>query len=229
MTVIACLAAAWAKKTTGRGQKVDVSMLDGLLPLMTLQMAHVWSTKTSFAPGEAPLSGGLACYGVYRCRDGKYMALGILEEKFWKKFCQMAGRPDWIDQFLLHGDDAKKLRAEIADLFLTKTRAEWTQQAAQLDICLTPVWDPLEVEEDPHIRARGMIIKQDHPACGEVKGIQPPIKFSETPAEPSCPAPVLGQDTFDILSEIGFSADRIKRLENDWIVLTAKTNQDETT
>lgn len=223
MTVIACLAALWASKTTGKGQKVDVSMLDGLLPLMTLQMAHTWSTQTGFAPGEAPLSGGLACYGVYRCRDGKYMALGILEEKFWKKFCDMARRPDWEEQFLVHGDDAKKLRSEIAALFLTSTRKEWTRKAAELDICLTPVLEPGEIEDDPHIRTRSMIIEQNHPACGKVKGIGPPIKFSQTPAQPSRPAPALGQDTAGILSEIGYVPDQIEALENDGVILTSNT------
>jgi len=218
MTVIACLAALWASRTTGRGQKVDVSMLDGLLPLMSLQMAHTWSAQSGFATGEAPLSGGLACYGVYQCRDGKYMALGILEEKFWKKFCQMARRPDWEEQFLIHGDDAKKLRAEIAALFLTQTRNDWTRKAAELDICLTPVLDPEEIEDDPHIRTRGMIFEHDHPVCGKIKGIGPPIKFSHTAVQPSRPAPDLGQDTGDILSEIGYRLEEIEALKNDGVI-----------
>jgi len=219
MTVVACLAALWSRQTTGKGQQVDVSMLDGLLPLMTLQMAHTWSTHIAFGPGEAPLSGGLACYGVYRCRDGKYMALGILEEKFWKKFCDMAQRPDWVSRFLVRGDDAQNLREEISNLFLTRTRDEWTEIASQLDICLTPVLDPDEVENDPHVQARGMIYEQEHPVCGKLKAVGPPIKFSKTPARPSRPAPALGQDTFSILAEIGCTPDQIEVLIKDGIIL----------
>ena len=218
MTVIACLAALWSRTVTGKGQQVDVSMLDGLMPLMTLQMAHAWSTGIYFQPGEAPLSGGLACYGVYRCKDGKYMALGILEEKFWKKFCEMAGRRDWENQFLVHGDDAEKLRAEISALFLTRTRDEWAQQAAGLDICLTPVLATDELENDPHLRARGMIREEEHPDCGKLKNIGVPIKFSQTPAAASGPAPALGQDTQTILMEAGYSVEQIEAFKKDGVI-----------
>ncbi len=220
MTVIATLAALTARHATGLGQKVDVAMLDGLLPLMTLQAAHGWATGESFAPDEAPLSGGLACYGVYSCSDGKFMALGILEEKFWKKFCKMALRPDWEGQFLVRGDDALRLRGEIAELFITKTRDEWAHIAAGADICLTPVLSVNELDEDEHIRARGMIIEQEHPVCGKQKGVGVPIKFSQTPGRPGCPAPALGQDTAAILAESGFTPDEIAAFKKDGIIQT---------
>jgi crotonobetainyl-CoA:carnitine CoA-transferase CaiB-like acyl-CoA transferase len=221
MTVIGCLSALWARKTTGQGQQVDVAMLDGLFPLMTLQMAHIWATGIVFAPDELPLSGGLACYGAYKCRDGKFMALGILEEKFWKKFCELAGRPDWVGQFLVRGEDAKNLRVEIAALFLTKTRDEWTKLSSLLDICLTPVLAADEIEQNPHIQSRGMIYEEDHPVCGKLKSVGVPIKFSQTPARPSGPAPALGQDTAAILAEIGYLPDDIEALKQDGFILTA--------
>lgn len=218
MTVIACLSALWARKTTGQGQQVDVSMLDGLLPLMTLQMAHYFATQTAFTPDEAPLSGGLACYGVYPCQDSKYMALGILEEKFWKKFCEMVDRPQWIDQFLVRGDDAQKLRSELSALFLTRSRDDWARQAAEQDICLTPVLTIDEIENNEHLQARGMICEEDHPLCGKLKGVGVPIKFSQTPAKPSGPAPALGQDTDTILADVGYTQDEIAALKIDGII-----------
>ncbi len=223
MTVIACLSALWARKTTGQGQQVDVSMLDGLMPLMTLQMAHYFATQTAFAPDEAPLSGGLACYGVYQCRDGKYMALGILEEKFWKKFCAMVGCPQWINHFLVRGDDAQKLRDELSTLFLTRSRDDWASQAAEQDICLTPVLTVDELEKNPHLQARDMICEEDHPVCGKLKGVGVPIKFSQTPAKPSGPAPGLGQDTAAILGEIDYQPDEIETLKKNGIILTANS------
>ncbi len=220
MAVIATLAALAARTRTGRGQKVDVSMLDGLMPLMALQMAHAEATQTVFAPGEAPLSGGLACYGVYRCSDGKYMALGILEEKFWKTFCDLADRRDWKERFLVHGAEAETLRKEIAALFLTKTREEWTEIGLAADICLTPVLDIDEAGQDPHIRARGMIV--DKKETGEkIQGVGVPIKFSQTPARPKNAAPALGADTAAILREIGYSSEEIAAFEKDGIILTA--------
>jgi crotonobetainyl-CoA:carnitine CoA-transferase CaiB-like acyl-CoA transferase len=221
MTVIACLAALQARKTTGCGQQVDVSMLDGLMPLMTLQMAHYFATGCAFTPADAPLSGGLACYGVYRCSDGKNVALGILEEKFWKKFCEMVDRPDWISQFLVREEEARKLRSELSALFLTRSRDDWANQAAKEDICLTPVLTVDELEHNPQLQARNMICKEEHPVCGTLKSIGPPIKFSRTPAIPSGCAPELGRDTAAILTEIGYQPDEIDHLRKEGIVILA--------
>ena len=221
MTIIACLSALWAREKTGQGQKVDVSMLDAILPLMTLQMAHYHAAGLAPAPGEAVLTGGLACYGVYKCADGKYIALGILEEKFWKSFCGMAGRPEWIDQQFVIGEDAEKLRMEIAALFMTRKRDQWIAAAKKYDTCLTPVLEISEVEKDSHVQARNMIIEQTHPVCGKIKGIGVPLKFSRTPAKPSSPAPVLGKDTAAVMKEIGYSEKEIKTLRNEGIILIA--------
>jgi alpha-methylacyl-CoA racemase len=223
MAIIACLSALWAKEKTGQGQRVDVSMMDGVLPLMTLQMAHYQATKISFVPGEPPLSGGLACYGTYKCADGRYVALGILEDKFWKSFCEMAGRTDWISRFFAMGEDAEKLRAEITTLFRGKTRDEWIAATAELDICLTPVLEISEIEADPHVQARQMICEQIHPVCGNIKGIGVPLKFSATQAIPSGPSPVLGEDTESILQEIGYQPDEIEALRKEGVILVAES------
>ncbi|MGA2527437.1 MAG: CaiB/BaiF CoA-transferase family protein [Smithellaceae bacterium] len=222
MTIIACLSALWAREKTGQGQKVDVSMLDAILPLMTLQMAHYHAVGLTPAPGEAALTGGLACYGVYKCADGKYIALGILEEKFWKSFCKMVGRPEWLGRQFVIGEEAEKLRAEIAALFITQKRDQWIAAAAGCDTCLTPVLEIGEVEKDSHVQARSMIIEQTHPVCGKIKGIGVPLKFSQTPAKPSWSPPVLGKDTAAIMEEIGYSQKEIETLRKESIILLAE-------
>jgi crotonobetainyl-CoA:carnitine CoA-transferase CaiB-like acyl-CoA transferase len=222
MTIIACLSALWAREKTGQGQKVDVSMLDAILPLMTLQMAHYHAVGLTPAPGEAALTGGLACYGVYKCADGKYIALGILEEKFWKSFCEMVGRPEWLGRQFVIGEEAEKLRAEIAALFITQKRDQWIAAAAGCDTCLTPVLEIGEVEKDSHVQARSMIIEQTHPVCGKIKGIGVPLKFSQTPAKPSWSPPVLGKDTAAIMEEIGYSQKEIETLRKESIILLAE-------
>jgi len=219
MSIIACLSALWAREKTGRGQQVDVAMLDGVLPLMTLQMAHYQATKMAMGPGEPPLSGGLACYGVYPCADGKYIALGILEAKFWKIFCDLVGRPEWLEKHMAMGLEAESLRKEIAALFQTKTRDEWTAKAGCLDVCLTPVLDLAEIEKDPQLQARRMVYEQEHPVCGRIKGIGVPLKFSETEAAPAGPAPSLGEDTGSILEEIGYSEEEIETLRKEGVIL----------
>jgi crotonobetainyl-CoA:carnitine CoA-transferase CaiB-like acyl-CoA transferase len=222
LTIIACLSALWAREKTGQGQKVDVSMLDAILPLMTLQMAHYHAAGLAPAPGESALTGGLACYGIYRSADGKYIALGILEEKFWKSFCEMVGRPEWIDQQFVIGEIAERLRGAIAALFKTRTRDEWIAAAKEYDTCLTPVLEIGEIETDPHVQARNMIIEQTHPVCGKIKGIGVPLKFSQTPAEPSLPPPVLGKDTAAIMEEIGYLQKEIETLRKEGIIFIAE-------
>ena len=219
MTIIACLSALWAREKTGWGQQVDISMLDAILPLMTLQMAHYQAVGILPEAGQAALSGGLACYNVYQCADGKYVALGILEEKFWKNFCEVMRHSEWLDRQFVVGEEADKLRGEISALFLTKTRDEWIIAAADHDICLTPVVEIAEIENNYHLQTRNMIIEQKHPACGKIKGFGVPLKFSRTPAKPGMPAPSLGNDTQAILKELGYSKSDIKTFQEEGVIL----------
>jgi alpha-methylacyl-CoA racemase len=221
MSIIACLAALWTREKTGQGQRVDVAMLDCVLPLMTLQMAHYQATKMMMAPGELPLSGGLACYGVYSCADGKYIALGLLETKFWKIFCEMAGHAEWIEKHMVMGEEAHNLREEIDAFFRTKTRDEWIAEAKDLDVCLTPVLDISEVETDPQLQARQMVYEQTHPVCGCTKGIGVPLKFSATPAHPTGPSPALGEDTKSVLEELGYQQEEIEVFRKEGVILLA--------
>ncbi len=218
MAVIACLSALLARNKSGKGQKVDVSMLDAILPLMTLQIAHYHAAGITPGRGEAALSGGLACYGVYQCADSKYIALGILEEKFWKAFCKMMERPEWLARQFAIGEEADKLRMEIATLFKIKSRDEWIAAARKYDACLTPVLEIEEIEKDPQIKIRNMIIEQTHPVCGKIKGVGVPLKFSVTPAKICAPAPALGKDTAKIMKEIGFARQEIENLKKAGVI-----------
>jgi len=200
LAVTACLAALWSRERTGAGQRVDVAMLDGALPLMTLQLAHHWAAPSA---GPLMLSGGVACYGIYRCKDGRCVALGALEPKFWKAFCEMAERPDWVSRQFDQGERRDALVADMNALFAAKTRAAWLALAKGKDVCLTPVLSLDEVASDPHLKARGMIQEVDG-----VRTVGPPLKFSgHADRGAARSAPPLGADTAAILRELGFDAD----------------------
>ena len=96
MAVIGTLAALTARQQQGVGQHVDVSMTDGAMPLLQSVFAMHVGQMAEAVRGSAPLSGGLPNYGVYPCQDGRYVALGTLEPKFWTKFCRLVEKPDWI-------------------------------------------------------------------------------------------------------------------------------------
>jgi alpha-methylacyl-CoA racemase len=205
MTVIATQAALLARHRTGLGQHVDVAMTDGAMPLLTAMYALFAGGAVAQAQrGLAPLSGGLVNYQVYETQDGKYIALGTLEPKFWAKFCQLVERPDWLEFFpprnAAHLAEGK---AALSALFQTKSQSGWVQLGLANDLLISPVNDLADLENDPQLLARQMILTETHPVAGTYKTIGVPLQFSETPAQPAWPAPIAGADTADILAELG--------------------------
>lgn len=197
--VMATLAAVYARERTGEGQHVDVSMTDAVMPLLSVAYAgHAGGQSPE--RGTMPLSGGLPNYGVYRCNNGNYVALGTLEPKFWQKFCTLIDKPDWLS-FLLPTQPTQLdgFRAQIQTVFGEKSRDEWTRFGLEHDILITPVNTLDDLETDPHLMARQMIVTQEHPVAGPFRSIGVPLKFLGTPAHPAWPAPTLGEDTDDVL------------------------------
>lgn len=137
--VTACYKALYERSQTGQGQYIDISMLDNLRPLLTIpnaQRAGGWN------PREANfLSGLLVNYNLYRCSDGKWLALGALETKFWNNFCLWAGRPDWQRHSQLELSIHIFPKHEVEAFFLSNTRDHWVSLAFGKDICLAPVMD----------------------------------------------------------------------------------------
>ncbi|MGH1362969.1 MAG: CaiB/BaiF CoA transferase family protein [Calditrichia bacterium] len=222
MAMNACMAALLARDRTGQGQRVDVSLLDAALPMMSLPLAHYWSTGEKLPPSQQPLTRGMAAYGTYRCKDGKYVALGAVEPKFWTRFCELAGKPKWLDKMNSSGREATKLRKEIVSLFKGKPRDYWLDQIGAGDYCLTPVLDVEDIEDDPHIKSRGMVDVREHPQFGKVKTIGIPLKFSHTHPRISNTAPNLGEHTAEVLMELGYSEGKIDELRRLGIVVKLK-------
>jgi crotonobetainyl-CoA:carnitine CoA-transferase CaiB-like acyl-CoA transferase len=220
MSVIACLAALWHREKTGKGQKIDVSMMDGVLPLLTLQLAQYWGNRGN-EEFRNFLNGSFPFYGVYECANGEYISLGALEPKFWAGFCQMTNKPEWLPLQFPGGEETKKVREEVADLFKTKPRDEWLKLAEVHDICLSSVHEMEDLENDPQLQAREMIIETEHEGGVKLKGVGIPIKFSESKPDPPEPAPVVGQHSIEILQEAGYSEERIEELLGKGIVFAA--------
>jgi len=219
MAVIAALAAVHAKKTMGKGQFVDVSMLDSALPLLTYAATEYWATGAPTEKGEYFLSGGLPNYNVYECSDGKYMALASIEPKFWERFCTLVGKPEWKTRMLEDATHRESLKLEMTELFRTKSRDEWVSLGENIDMCMTPVLEIQEIEKNKHLIERGMIIESDVPGNIKLKSFGVPVRLSETPANPSWNAPAMGEDTLAILSEMQITPDRIRKMkEKDLIV-----------
>lgn len=152
--VQACLLALLQRQKDGKGQFIDIAMVDGLIPLMAIPFAQLWG---GLHPATANfLSGGLVNYNVYQCSDKKWIALGALELKFWNKFCQLAGQPNWERKQVLELSIHVFPKAEVEAYFATDTRDAWAQKYAQEDVCLAPILEIEEIEDQNHIKTRGL-------------------------------------------------------------------------
>lgn len=220
LSVMACMAGLWHRERTGKGQRIDVSMMDGILPLLTLQLAQYWGSQAKEELVNI-LDGSFACYGVYECADGKYVSLGALEPKFWAGFCRMVNKPEWLPLEFPVGEEIRKVREEVAGLFKTKSREQWLELAEAHDVCLSSVQEMEDLERDPQLQARQMIIETEHENGLKLKGVGIPIKFSESKPDTPHPAPAVGQDSIEILKEAGYSPAKIRELIQEGIVYSA--------
>jgi len=134
---------------------LDVSMVDGVASWQGPAVASAFAGDRMPTRGDGLLTGGTPCYGIYETADGRYMALGALEPKFWATFCAVADRPEWAER--QHESPPDRLAADLRALFRGRTRAEWVEVIGEADACCTPILDWDEVWADPHVRARGLL------------------------------------------------------------------------
>ncbi|MGI5949206.1 CaiB/BaiF CoA transferase family protein [Peptoniphilus sp.] len=204
-SIIGILAAVNYRHFSGEGQYIDISMMDGALPLNSLPGAGY------LAGGELPkregdlLNGG-SNYDFYETKDGRYFAVGSLEPKFWSVLC---------DTLEIDGKTSTDLsvKDEIKEKFLEKDFDEWVEIFKDKDACVEPVLNLDEVVEDEHIKERGLIVELD--VDGEkIKQFASPIAFSKTKQEYKFAGKKIGEDTEEILKSLGYSEDKIKELKD---------------
>jgi crotonobetainyl-CoA:carnitine CoA-transferase CaiB-like acyl-CoA transferase len=196
-SVIGILAALHERAATGQGRIVDVAMVEASMGFAAISYAQLAAGHTP-KRGQEPLTGGLAIYGTYTTKDGKYVSLGALEPKFWMAFCAGAGLQAEMSA-LIPGPHQDSLRETLRTLFASRTRAEWEAFSRQHDCCLEPVLEPEELRADEQLRARGLFFEMDSP-WGRIQQLHTPLADRQaTPAPP----PRLGEHTVVILREAG--------------------------
>jgi alpha-methylacyl-CoA racemase len=207
------LAAILEARTSGKGQVVDTSMVEGASNLMTtffgLMAAGRWSDKR----GTNLLDGGAHFYGVYETKDGEHVSIGSIEAKFYKLLLELTG---------LEGEDlppqmdAKNwpvITEKLTGIFKTKTRAEWCEIMDGTDVCFAPVLSMKEAAAHPHNVARGSFV--------EVDGVLQPApapKFSRTPTQIQSPPCSPGQHTDEALADWGISSSLVEELKSKAVI-----------
>jgi len=201
------LAALHETKASGKGQVVDAAMVDGVASLMTMHFGYLQAGFWRNARGENAVDGGSPYYSTYLTRDGKYMAVGAVEKRFFGQLLQRlglanAGLPDQNDR-----SRWDELRARLAEVFASKTRDEWTRVFEGSDACVSPVLDMEECVDDPHLAARGTFVRRD----GAIEP-GPAPRFSRTQAEISRSPVEPRADTRGALAAWGLAQARIDEL-----------------
>lgn len=209
MLALGVVAALYAVRAGAPGQVVDAAIVDGVSVLATqihaLRRVGMWQDPR----GVNLLDGGAPFYDTYECADGRHLAVGALEPRFYDELVRLTGFP-------LDGDEAPDrhdpanwpaLRAAWARLFRTRTRDEWAALLSGSDACVAPVLDWAEAPEHPHLAARKVFVAPDG-----VPQPAPAPRFSATPTSVRRPPPQAGEHTDEVLAEAGLDTARIAAL-----------------
>ena len=205
---IGILLALFAREKTGKGQYIDISMTDGMIGFLPVALYFQQLTGKDPGRGDTMLSHRYACYNTYETADGRFLSIGAVENRFWKRLCDHLGVSEYTT---LQYDDNR--REEILDFmrstFKSKTLDEWDAELAHLEICWGKVQTLSEVLDDPLFREREMILELQGKSGEKQPAIGVPVKLSATPGSIRSQAVDFGKNTAPILKELGYSQDQI--------------------
>lgn len=210
-SVIGILAAVNHRRNTGKGQFIDVAMMDGCVPFNSIDgAAFLVSGRQPAREGER-LNGG-CIYDFYQTKDGEYMSVGSLEPKFWKQFCTAIGREDLIEGSVWP-QNISEVKSEIRGIFKTKTRDEWIEIFSHYDACVQPVLDLNEALLcDEQIKAREMVVDVRLPLHEDisVRQLATAVKLSECPCEYKHAGYPAGYHTREIIDSLGLNYNELE-------------------
>ena len=210
------------KERTGRGQAIDVSMLEGQMSLLGTMIGGY------LADGELPEPMGTAYkallpYQTFRTKT-RDLALAVGSEKLWQVFCPVIGRPELAnDPRYRRNVDRAKNRATLIpilqDVFMTKTYEEWEAIFLPEGIPFGAINNIEQVVNHPQVKARGALVEMNHPRAGKVRMVGAPVRLSETPGSVRTPSPMLGEHTSKVLRELlGMSAAEVDALRSHGVI-----------
>jgi len=212
-------AALYARERTGRGQQVDIAMLDTVAAMLTYQ-AGIY-----FATGQPPHRMGnrhptIVPYETFTASDGEFVLAVGTDEQF-RKFCEVAALNPG-DRFATNRGSVtgySELRPMIAERMKTQTRTYWIERLGKAGVPCGSVRDLHEVFTDPQIAARNMTIPMTHPIAGPIRVLGSPLKLSDTPVTQRTPPPTLGEHTETVLRrDLGLTSDAIDELRAGGVI-----------
>jgi crotonobetainyl-CoA:carnitine CoA-transferase CaiB-like acyl-CoA transferase len=219
---MAVLGALYYRQVTGKGQRLDIGMLDGLISLMTYRAQYYLLDREIPQPVG---SGHVSAVPIraFVARDGKYITIEAAQDKFFQNLCQVMGIEEVAKDPRFNSVGARlKHREALFEIlekkFLEKDRDEWVDLLIKGDVPVGPVNDVAQALSDPSVLARDMVVSVNH-LGEEIKMVGNPIKMSEMGEAVFSGAPTLGQHTDQILSDtLGYSKDQISNLKKEKVI-----------
>ena len=220
---ISILAAFAARARTGKGQWIDVSLLDTTVSWLTYMAAYY------FATGKNPEKAGsthptIVPYQCFKTEDNEYVALAIGNDKLFQNFCRAISNEKLAEDPRFSTNPSRvahrnQLVPMLEEIFAQKPRDEWLRIFAKADVPAGPVSSIQEIFSDPQILYRKMLVRIQHSTAGEISQIGIPMIFSDTNAEIRSPPPALGEHAEEILGKLlGYDAKRIAELRNEGVI-----------
>jgi crotonobetainyl-CoA:carnitine CoA-transferase CaiB-like acyl-CoA transferase len=225
LSIVAAIAQA---RETNVGQAIDLSLFDVALSINMMGLAYSHGRSADPTPNASEqgaarldgfpwpdiLVGRCPCYGVFDTSDGKFVSLGNVEEKFWMTFLKVVGLNfEASDRFAI-GEPGRRIRAQIETRIAEETQDYWISAFRGQDVCFAPVLPSQNVIDDEHVKHRGSVFVEKDRSLQ----IRFPGRFSVTPAREGGASPSVGQDTDELLDEIGYGTDDRERLRADGVV-----------
>lgn len=209
---LAITAALAGRAASGRGAYLDVSVAEGVLWLMSLAVDEQLALGGEIRPGHDVLSGRYACYGTYAGSDGKWLAVGAIEAKFFANLCGVLGVPAELVGLQYDDEAQERIREALGAAFAERTRDEWVELLAGADTCVAPVLEIAEVAAVPQFVARGVVTSALHPVEGVVRQLAP-LLAGMAPAvgggEPVALPDMAQTDTEHLLKEAGVDGETV--------------------
>ncbi len=215
------LLAMLVRQKTGKGQFVDVSLMDSIISILTYQAGNFLAT------GDIPPRVGnrhpmITPYESFETNDG-YVIFAVGNQRLWENFVKVLGREDLNEDprfadMKSRNQHPAELKEILEEITRQKSTEEWVRVMEDNGVPCGRIRTLDQVLTDPHVDVREMVIEKDHPTAGRIKLTGVPVKLSETPGEVSAAPPTLGQHTDQVLGELGFSAEEISGLREKGVV-----------
>ncbi|RLF93770.1 CoA transferase [Thermococci archaeon] len=217
---IGILAALLRRDKTGKGEYIDVSMLDGTISWLTYQSGRY------FASGEVPKPMGsghplIVPYQAFKTKD-IYINIAVGNDSLWRKFCETIGLNIADDpKFSTNAkrvENKEELIKILNEILSKKTGKEWLEILNKAGIPCGPIYKLNDIFSDPHVLSRGMVSEIEHPKAGKIKLTGVPIKFKNSPGKIRLHPPLLGENNFEILEEIGYKKEEIEKFREEGVI-----------